>query len=321
MKDKLQTIALVFIVFAAATTFSAKDKLSEDPAQNDKITLTSVRQELPPAAIGPTFFPLIGGSKGGNDAGSALNSDSGAGADVPPQIRAASALAFLLDKGRPLLEWNAGRRWAIASITKLMTAVVALEQMPGAAIAISADDVLTEGSSVDLRAGEEYGTDDMVTAMIMVSSNDAAAALARTFGGDKFIFEMNQKAGDLGMKDTFFADETGLSPLNQSSPRDLGKLASFIISERPEIFSLSVNKESVIIERKSGSRKKITSNNKFAGREGFLGGKTGYTTEANGNLLSVFNFKGNRILIIVFGTDDRFGETEAIYEWAKTNMR
>src|SRR3989344_487792 len=60
MNDKLRTIALVFIIFAAATTFSAKDKLSEDPVQNDKITLTSVKQELPPAETGPTIFPLIG---------------------------------------------------------------------------------------------------------------------------------------------------------------------------------------------------------------------------------------------------------------------
>ncbi|MEK7192270.1 MAG: serine hydrolase [Patescibacteria group bacterium] len=230
-----------------------------------------------------------------------------------PEIKASAAIAKELFSPTVFFELNTDQEWPIASLTKLMTAVVALEKIGGGQpITISETAVATEGVSGNFNIGETYAVNDLVSALMGVSSNDAAAALAEFYFDSKqkdLANEMERKAKRLGMGNTRLTDSTGLSPLNQSTIGDLEKLVKYIFKQHPEIFAASRQKEVRI-----GNRL-VMNINKFADRPDFLGGKTGYTDEANGNLISIFNYNEKPILIIVLGSDDRFRETEKLYDY------
>jgi len=234
-------------------------------------------------------------------------------------LNISAAGAYTID-GRELYSLRADKRWPIASITKLMTAVTADKlYLSGEVedyelITITEEMISTEGTSGDLQVGEIFRADDLVVAMMMVSSNDAAAALAIHYGEDAFMDEMSKFASQLGMIDTNLVDPTGLSVQNLSTVEDLRRLAKFVFEEQTYIFDVSRRQSDSIVDRARGVRKNLININVFAGTDEFLGGKTGSTPEAEGNLISIFEVSGGAspVIIIVLGTDDRFGETENI---------
>lgn len=215
--------------------------------------------------------------------------------------------------GDEIASLNPNKKWPIASITKLMTIIIAKKEMP------LTEKIKVGEKTANNTAGEEtgilftgeYAVEDIIKAMVLISSNDAALAVADYYGRDKFIKEMNDMAQKLGMNDTTFRDPAGLSPENLSTVEDLGKLVEFIRKNNPEIFEISKKTSDTVFDFASGTEKKLNNINVFAGREDFLGGKTGRIPKSGGNLISIFNFNGPKI-IIVLGTDDRFGETEKI---------
>ncbi len=236
----------------------------------------------------------------------------------PPLIGAHSAIAFEIGSPYPIYEKDAERHWPLASLTKLMTAAVAAETFAvNAPITVGERAVATEGVAGGFNAGEIVTAHDLIGAMLIASSNDAASALAEAYGTDAFIQKMRAKAFSLGMHQSSFFDASGLSVLNQSTGRDLEKLIRYLIEEEPAVFALSAAREAIITDLVTGRTRKIVATNEFAGKPGFVGGKTGYTNEANGNLLSVFEAGGRRFLIVVFGTSDRFGETEKLWRWVE----
>jgi len=240
-------------------------------------------------------------------------------APITEVLNISAAGAYTLD-GSELHSLRADKRWPIASITKLMTAAVADKlYLSGEVndyelIKITEEMVSTEGISGGLQVGEIFRADDLIKAMMLVSSNDAAAALAMHYGEEAFVDEMNKFAIQLGMIDTNLADPTGLSVQNLSTVEDLRRLAKFVFEEQPYIFSISRRQSDSIVDRAHGARKRLDNINALAGTDEFLGGKTGSTPEAEGNLISIFEVSGRTdpIIIIVLGTDDRFGETEII---------
>lgn len=238
----------------------------------------------------------------------------------PPAINASAALAKDFLNQFTYFEINTGARWPLASLTKLMTAVVAAEKVGlEKLVLVSSSSVATEGVAGNFSAGEIFTAGDLLRSLMAVSSNDAAAAIAEYYGINRFIEEMNVKAAAIGMSQTVFSDPAGLSPLNQSTAGDLEKLVSYIFENHPLIFAASRQKEIEIIEQSSKMKRKLLNINQFAGRDDFLGGKTGFTEEAGGNLISVFEHQNRPLLVIVFGTEDRFAETEKIYDWILGN--
>lgn len=245
--------------------------------------------------------------------------DQPATTPITEVLNISAAGAYTLD-GSELYSLRADKRWPIASITKLMTAVTADKlYLSGEVedyelITITEEMVATEGASGGLMVNEIFRADDLVVAMMLVSSNDAAAALAMHYGEEAFVDEMNKFAASLGMIDTNLVDSTGLSVQNLSTVEDLRRLAKFVFEEQPYIFNISRKQSDSIVDRVRGTRKKLNNINTFAGTDEFLGGKTGSTPEAEGNLISIFKVSGrvDPVIIIVLGTDDRFGETENI---------
>lgn len=213
-----------------------------------------------------------------------------------------------LDSNSDLISYNSSKRWPLASISKLMTAVVAIEEIGKDKEALASENALNvEGNYGKLEAGKLYKIEDLIKIMIITSSNHAAVALADfyVFGQKEFVRLMNKKAADLSMGQTVFFDPAGLSPLNQSTANDIRKLMKYIDNNHPEILAYSQ-------EKVFGDFDNI---NRFAGQSNFLGGKTGYLEEAKQNLVSLFSVNSRRILIIVLGAEDRFGQTQDLLDY------
>lgn len=235
-----------------------------------------------------------------------------------PDLQTKSALVQDLGSNTNLLELNSSVRWPIASLTKLMTAVIAKENVGlEKQILITEKAWNTEGTAGNFQIGEVYKNEDLIKAMLVVSSNDAAMAIAEFYGEDVFLEAMRKKAEKLRLTQVNFADPTGLSFLNQSSINDLAKLVKYILKNHPELLDISRQKTVELLEISAGQKKTLTNINFFADWPDFLGGKTGFIDASSGNLIAIFNHKNYKILIIVLGTEDRYGQTELLYNWVK----
>ncbi len=232
---------------------------------------------------------------------------------LDPKVDVAAALVKDLDSGYIFWNKDSSHRWPIASLTKLMTAIVALEQLDTSKeIIVSQNAVTVAGGAGDLKINGSYKIDDLLKIMLLASSNNAATALAEAyFSSEEFVKVMQTKARELGMSQTTLFDPTGLSVSNQSNSNDLAMLANYILKNHPEIFKITTQK----------NYKDIKNINLFAGRPDFLGGKTGFLEEAGGNLISIFKYKDGKfnfpLLIVVLGSKDRFNDTQVLLDWIK----
>ncbi|MEK7634710.1 MAG: serine hydrolase [Patescibacteria group bacterium] len=218
-----------------------------------------------------------------------------------------------------IFELNIQKRWPIASLTKLMSSIISIEEIGiNNAVDISQKAIDMEGMSGEFITGEIFRTNDLIKAMLMVSSNDATMALAEKIGEKKFVELMNKKAKELKMAETNFSEPTGLSYLNQSTSADLVKLANYIYFYHPEIFEMSAIKERKIFNLNSTTSKKLININQFTGENNFLGGKTGYISDETGrNLVAIFKKNDKIILTIILGAENAFEETKKMLECVK----
>ncbi|MDE2001697.1 MAG: D-alanyl-D-alanine carboxypeptidase [Patescibacteria group bacterium] len=238
---------------------------------------------------------------------------------LEPELHVTAAVAMDLDSQVTMYQFNTASRWPLASLSKLMTAVIVLEKMgTNKIVTVDQHAMDTEGLAGDLQLGEQYTSGDLLNAMLSVSSNRAAMALADAYGLPQFVDQMQLKATQLGMTQTTYVEPTGLSPLNKSTILDLEKLVEYIYHTHPEIFAITRQQAVTTHELTKGIDNRLININTFAQtRSDFFGGKTGYTDEADGNLVTVFDHEGRKLLFVVFGTDDRFGQTDALYTWVK----
>lgn len=218
---------------------------------------------------------------------------------------------------------NITNRWPIASITKLMTATVALDHLsPTTQITITAQMFAADPNEHTLVLGGTYSVEDLLHVMLMPSSNVAAEAMADYIGHAEFMSEMNARAQAWGMTDTYFADPSGISAANESTAQDLMTLAQHIYDEYPNVLALTNTPVTTITEVNSGRTITVRSINSFAGAPGFVGGKTGNTPQADYNLLSIFNDNGTPVFITVLGAPALpFEDTTMLYDWYKTNYK
>ncbi len=239
------------------------------------------------------------------------------------QINITSSVVLVRDLSNNIniFELNTNNSWPIASLTKLMTAVIAIEKSDlNKEVTINKDafGFKTHGIAGGFKSGETFTVEDLIRAMLIISSNNAAVALADAIGPD-FIQLMNKKAIELKMFKTNFDDPTGLSYLNKSTVDDLVILTNYIYYNHPRIFEITLQKQekAEILELNSGINRKLLNINQFAGRLDFIGGKTGYIKEAGENLLSLFSKQERLILIIVLGSENRFKDTEELLKLIK----
>lgn len=244
---------------------------------------------------------------------------------VSNRVIAQRFLVRFLDDSPTVLSRGADQVWPTASIAKLMSAVITTEHINSEhEVTLNDAMVATEGDS-GLLSGESFTAADLLKAMLIASSNDAAESLAMDFGRSAFISLMNEKAREIGMTHTTFFDPAGLSSQNQSTPEDLVVLAAFVYASHPDLFAITTRPSVVISDHRFGREKNFRSTNVFtkakiapvdAHQIDFVGGKTGYTSAARGNLLSLISVDGRVLVIVVMGSQDRFGDTHRLLSQA-----
>src|SRR4030042_2515768 len=239
------------------------------------------------------------------------------------QITAKSAIVTDFQTGTSLYEKNADLRLLPASITKLMTAQIGQENCAPDKV-IKIENIIGDGTQMGLTLGDVVTFKDLLYGMLVSSGNDAAYAVATSCSNsyDQFIIAMNQKAQDLGMKNTRFANPAGFDSDNQySTARDLAKLAKVVVAN--PLISKIVSTQSIVLTDVSGNKTYYLENiNKLLGHvEGVEGVKTGQTEGALENLVTKTTRGGNTILVPVLGSNDRFEDTRKLIEWAFANHK
>lgn len=220
--------------------------------------------------------------------------------------------ALLLDShtGSILFQQNAFERKPIASITKLMTAMVALDYgIPWDKQATIQPEEYVQGGQLLLHPGETVTMRDLFTASLLGSANNATLAYVRELGitKDEFVREMNRKAIELGLEQTEFADVTGLDTNNVSTAYEVAVMAKVAFSQYPDIAEATSLKEYPFVVSGTGREHTIRNTNKLVSEENMevSGSKTGFLYEARYCLVSQgAGEHANRIAVILDSPSD-----------------
>jgi len=245
-----------------------------------------------------------------------------ASGDLVPDLRAAAAIIYDPETNEVLWEENSQDQRSIASITKVMTATVFLENNPDMTqpVTIVRSDVY-QASTTKLRLNDKITTDDLLHLLLIASDNAAARALARVspYGSIGFIRRMNEKAAELGLESTHYADPSGLLSENVSSAFDMARLITHA-SNDDRIGSVMRNSQYTV----HSTRGDITfrSTNHLLGRADLdvRAGKTGFISKAGYCLATLLRLPqgGQQVAVVVLGARSnagRFLETQNLFNW------
>lgn len=244
------------------------------------------------------------------------------------EVSAVSALAIDLSSGKILYEKNTNEKRQIASLTKLMTGLIIAEEEPDHTITeISENATQMEGSIIWLNKDEEITVLDLIYGMMIASGNDAAIALAEMNAGsvELFIKKMNQKAAQLGLKNTHFSNPMGFDNVNNySTAQDLAILSMHVIENETLMNAAKLDEATIqsasSIEHKYVSTNKLLTENIGISTLAIEGLKTGTTPEAKECLITLARDEsGKRFMTIVLGSDDRFQDTKRLIHWIYNN--
>jgi D-alanyl-D-alanine endopeptidase (penicillin-binding protein 7) len=231
-----------------------------------------------------------------------------AGAAAAPSLESPRAMVMDASTGEVLLAKSADEVASIASLSKLMTAMVVLDARlnPFEVLQIELADLDTiKGTLSGVPLGARFTRRTLLRLALLSSDNRAAAALARTYPGGKpaFVRAVAAKASLLGLKHTSMEEPTGLSPRNRSSAADLARMlaAAAAYPEITEITSQPMAQFDV-----NGAPRRFRNTNRMVGRPGWhiLLSKTGYTREAGRCLTMVLEEAGRKVLVVLMGADD-----------------
>jgi D-alanyl-D-alanine carboxypeptidase len=244
--------------------------------------------------------------------------------DIPATNLKVNAGISINEKGKILYAKNINQQFSIASITKLMTALVVLDQLnPDSNAEVSKNAVDTYGEMGNLVPGEKLTVRDLLYIMLIDSSNDAAIALAENVekNGKNFVELMNQKTKNLHLDNSSFADPSGLNPNNLSTAYDLTVLMNNDLMN--PLIEKIISTEKIDVASTDGKNiHHLVSTNELLGKvSGMEAGKTGYTEEAGECLIvAVKNETDSRYFIsniLGAGIGMRFIEMEKLIKWTK----
>ncbi len=247
--------------------------------------------------------------------------------DGLPNLQSHAFMVFDPTTGRSLFSKNADQAMPIASITKLMTAMVVLDAKldMDEPVVVDKDDIDTlKGSRSRIPVGAAFRREDLMRLALMASDNRAAAALGRTYPGGTaaFVQAMNAKAQLLGLQNAKFVDPTGLAPGNVASPQDLALLVS-AASTFPEIREFSTAQELHVTLASGGRSMGFNNTNALVRSQGWNIGisKTGFINEAGKCLVMHATIANNPVVIVLldsWGKLTRIGDANRIKKWLET---
>lgn len=237
----------------------------------------------------------------------------------PIKVEAASEVVVMdLDSGRVLYEQNAHEKRLIASITKIMTAIISIENY-------SLDDIITVGEEVlksygtntYIEVGEKIGIKDLLYGLVLRSGNDAALTLAANYekGSEEFIRLMNKKAKSIGMNDTIFENPHGLDEetKNYSTAYDMALLSRFANKNKIYQTIAKTKKYTTKTNNKSYiwyNRNKLLSTYKYC-----TGGKNGYTPSAGKTLVTTASKDDMNLTIVTLNDPNIYDTHKSLYEY------
>lgn len=237
-----------------------------------------------------------------------------------PSVSVSARGAILMDQesGRLLFGKNAHEQMRIASITKIMTAIVAIESGKlKDTVKVSENAANTEGSSLYLKPGEKIKLKDLAYGLMLRSGNDAAAAIAEHVGGslEGFAYLMNKKAAEIGMTNTVFSNPHGLDDHEQhySTAYDMALLTRYAMNN--ETFRNISKTESYRVEREKGVSVWKNKNKLLRMYEYSTGGKTGYTTRAKRTLVSTAKKDGLSLVAVTLNDPNDWDDHMKMFNW------
>jgi len=268
-----------------------------------------------PAAAAPLVFPLR------DQDGFPLDND-------PPSVTAASWILYDQSSETVLGEWDADSPRPMASITKIMTVLLAiengdLEEM----VTVSEEAAGQGGQEIGLVAGETVSLGALVRAAMIRSGNDSAAAIAEHIGGsiDGFVAMMNDRAAELGMANTHFSNPNGLDTAGHySTARDM-LLVSLEAMAHPEFEELARSRAMVFPDTPDGTPRTASNTNRILNSyEGTIGVKTGETPNAGLTYVGAAERDGRRLFVVVLrsvGQRAHFADAVELFDWAYDDLR
>ena len=226
---------------------------------------------------------------------------------------ASSAILVDVDSGRVLYQQNADAKMLIASTTKILTALVAIEEgNMSDVVTVKRDAALTEGSSMYLQEGEQLTLETLLYGLLLCSGNDAAVAIAEHVGGSQagFVAMMNEKAQALGMENSSFANPNGLDDeKHYSTARDMALLACAAVENETLVRIASTQTVTI------GGRTMSNHNKLLQYQEGCIGLKTGYTRAAGRTLVSCAQRDGQRLVAVTLQDGNDWADHQALYTY------
>lgn len=240
-----------------------------------------------------------------------------------PRVSAQAAYFVDIDTGEELFVKNIHQRMEIASLTKIMTAIITLENRTlSDYIAVSEHASRMEPDHMELLSGERLTVEELLDGVFLVSANDAAESLAENVFLDRaqFIMEMNIKAEQLGMKDTLFINPTGLEEDGReqySSAYDVMLMSRFLVKSFPKVPEITRQPEIDIPQTDSHQDYKLISGiNLLTTYPGVLGLKTGYTPKAGLTLVTLADRGGHEVMGVILNSEDRRGEAKDLLDYS-----
>lgn len=241
-----------------------------------------------------------------------------------PVLSARSIFIKDLTTDAILYQKDVNRSLPIASTTKVMTALVASEYFKPSSNLIVKESASVTGARVGLFKGEDLSFRSLLYGMLLSSGNDAAFAIAENYPGGVagFVIAMNDKAQKLQLTSTHFDNPAGFdSPNHFSSASDLAKITEEALKDA-QLARIFATKETSIVSLDKKYTHQLQNLNKLLTQvSGVLGVKTGFTEAAKENLVTYIDRDGHKVLIVLLGSDDRFGETTQLIDWVYGNFQ
>lgn len=244
--------------------------------------------------------------------------------DETPVLSAKSALVYDLTTEETIYEKNANHKLPMASITKLMTAIVAIDHKKKDDRYVVYPEALVGENVMGLREGEVMTLEELLYGVFMYSGNDAAETLAmNTMDRDEFIATMNKKGKAIGLKNTNFTNPTGLQgDGNQhTTAYDLLVLAKYAVENYPQIIKASSTPEHIIAGTADHAPFELYNQlNLVTTYPGVKGLKDGYTPEAGLCLITYLDYEGHKIIGIILGSENRRDEMKSLLDYSLTKL-
>ena len=250
--------------------------------------------------------------------------------DTFPELNAHAYLIKIAGQDLILARQREWKKLPPASLTKLLTAILAYEHLNDyKKVAFSQESLATENNKTGARGREEFYARDLITFLVISSANDAALLLAETigekYGGVNFEEKirafgalMNKKAGEIGLRNSSFKNPTGLDEADHlSTAEDLALLSEYTWRNYPQLWTLTRSPQSTIFSSAGQTYQIANTNELLEEFPAILGGKTGFTDNAKGNLILLYPIKksGDVAIIVILRSEDRFGDGRKIIQW------